>query len=116
MDKCTEPRFQQMIHAFEVGLLTNEDRKAFELHLLDCEACSNEVKSFLPVSGPIRHDPTLRPDEEEVEAIMATDRDEKPVARRKNAKSWPWTARWPKAPSRWRIWPVCSTWTMPDTG
>jgi hypothetical protein len=93
MDNCTEPRFQQMIHAFEVGLLTEEDRKAFELHLLDCDACSDEVRSFLRFSGPIRHDPDLRPDEKEVESIMSTGRDGRPAATRKDAKSRSWTVR-----------------------
>jgi hypothetical protein len=55
MSRCSDPRFEHMIHGFELGLLTENDRLAFETHLLECEHCFKEVQEFLPVSMRLRH-------------------------------------------------------------
>jgi hypothetical protein len=51
-----------MLHGFELGLLSEEDRQAFEEHLLDCDHCYELAKHFLPTSLLLRHDPDLRAD------------------------------------------------------
>jgi anti-sigma factor RsiW len=46
MSKCVDPKLEKMLHHYELGLLSDEDREAFELHLLDCEHCFGRVKKF----------------------------------------------------------------------
>ncbi len=62
MSRCIDPRFENMLHGFELGLLSEEDRLAFEEHLLDCDHCYELAKQFLPVSLLLRHDEDMRAD------------------------------------------------------
>ncbi|HUU44537.1 MAG TPA: tetratricopeptide repeat protein [Acidobacteriota bacterium] len=59
-DDCLDKRFERMIHHYELGLLSEKDRPAFELHLFDCEACYNKVEQFAETAHLIRHDPEVR--------------------------------------------------------
>jgi hypothetical protein len=60
MSRCSKPEFEDMLHAFELGLLKDEDRQRFEEHLLDCESCFERAKEFLPAAILLRHDKSLR--------------------------------------------------------
>lgn len=60
MKKCTDPQFQDMIHGFELGILSEEDRLGFEEHLLDCDFCFDQVRAFLPAALLLRHDREIR--------------------------------------------------------
>jgi len=51
-----------MLHGFELGLLSEEDRLAFEEHLLDCDHCYELARQFLPASLLLRHDEDMRAD------------------------------------------------------
>lgn len=61
MSSCTDKRFRDMRHGYELGLLPPEDERAFEQHLFDCDACFNAVRDFhkasqhLVQSRPVRH-------------------------------------------------------------
>lgn len=54
-----------MIHAFELGLLKEEDRQEFEQHLLKCQSCFEQVKDFLASAQFLRHDPDFKKDASE---------------------------------------------------
>lgn len=45
-DKCNHPEIGKYLHAFELGILPEEKRTAFEEHLLNCSYCFNEVEAM----------------------------------------------------------------------
>jgi anti-sigma factor RsiW len=51
-----------MLHAYELGILEEDDQREFEAHLLVCDQCFERVQAFLPTAALLRHAP-------EVEAI-----------------------------------------------
>jgi len=46
MSKCTDPKTGEFLHAHELNALTEEDTERFETHLLECEHCFEQLKSF----------------------------------------------------------------------
>ncbi len=61
MNRCTDPELGAMLHAWELGMLSDEDRQRFEVHLLQCEACADEASQFTQVGILLRQDPDLKP-------------------------------------------------------
>ena len=57
MSACVDTSLGQMIHNYELGLLTEDDREKFEIHLLECDYCRGLASDFLDVSRVLRHDP-----------------------------------------------------------
>ena len=45
-DDCTNKRFADMLHHYELGMLTDEQRREFELHLLECDYCFGRVEKL----------------------------------------------------------------------
>jgi pentatricopeptide repeat protein len=45
-----------MLHAFELGMLNDEDRRAFQIHLFDCDHCFERAKQFDPTAELMRSD------------------------------------------------------------
>ena len=60
MGECTDKRFQQMLHPYELGILPPDQAEAFELHLYECDACVENVRQFKEASLVIRHDLDVR--------------------------------------------------------
>jgi len=60
MGNCIDPRFEPMIHAYELGTLSDEDRQALELHMLECESCFEAVRGFEKTSRMLKTDPDVR--------------------------------------------------------
>lgn len=56
MNGCGDKRFQNMPWAYQMGLLDDEERRAFELHILECECCRQDLKQFSDVALLIEHD------------------------------------------------------------
>jgi len=46
MAKCTDPDIGQLIHAYELTLLSDEERELFELHYMSCEYCYKKIQDF----------------------------------------------------------------------
>jgi len=46
MSKCTDPKTGEFLHAYELNALSEEDTERFETHLLECEHCFEQLKSF----------------------------------------------------------------------
>ena len=46
MSKCTNPEAGDLLHAYELNALSEEDTERFEIHLLECEHCFEQLKSF----------------------------------------------------------------------
>lgn len=49
-ENCINPKIGSLMHAYELGILTDEDAERFEMHILKCSHCFNEVKDFEPES------------------------------------------------------------------
>lgn len=60
MDKCMDPKIGAFLHAFELGILSQEDNDRFEEHLLKCEFCFNEVKAFNEGTDLLSNDRDIR--------------------------------------------------------
>lgn len=60
MSQCKNKNIGQLIHLYELNLLSEEDRHRFEIHLYECEYCLNSVKEFEKVSGLINTDSDIR--------------------------------------------------------
>jgi hypothetical protein len=45
-DKCTKPELGAMLHAYEMGGLSEDDAERFELHLISCDYCLAEIRNF----------------------------------------------------------------------
>ena len=60
MSPCTEPRFEEMLHDYEIGLLEGDDKRQFEMHLYDCEHCLAEIQEFSEEARMMRQDADVR--------------------------------------------------------
>ncbi|MFC1475822.1 tetratricopeptide repeat protein [Candidatus Zixiibacteriota bacterium] len=59
MSGCHDKRFPDMLWAYEVGLLDDDDRRALELHVLECEYCREDLKQFSRAAQLIKRDPDI---------------------------------------------------------
>ncbi len=39
MSECTNQHYKKLLHAYELGMLDENERRLFEIHLLECEYC-----------------------------------------------------------------------------
>jgi len=60
MSGCTDNRFAQMLYAYELGMLSEEEQRELELHLLECDYCFRSVAEFRQAAGLIKNDPAVR--------------------------------------------------------
>jgi hypothetical protein len=60
MSGCIDQKLGQLLHDFELGLLSEEDNRRFELHLYDCDHCLDQVREFMDVSKILAKDPDAR--------------------------------------------------------
>lgn len=60
MGGCRDKRFADMLYAYELGMLGEEERRELELHLLDCEQCFEDVREFRAAAGLLKHDAEVR--------------------------------------------------------
>lgn len=56
MSECINKRFEDMLHAFELGMLSDKDYNEFQMHLLDCEYCFERARKLEPAAEMIRND------------------------------------------------------------
>jgi tetratricopeptide (TPR) repeat protein len=60
MSGCNDKRFEQMLHAFEIGILTDHDREEFQLHLFDCQHCYEQASRMEEAIALLRTDSDLQ--------------------------------------------------------
>lgn len=60
MSDCTDPRFRQMLYAYELGLLTEAETREMELHLYECEHCFAQVQKFREAAELLRDDKGIK--------------------------------------------------------
>jgi hypothetical protein len=50
MSDCIDKKLGQLLHDYELGLLSDEDSSRFEMHLYECDYCLEQVREFMDVS------------------------------------------------------------------
>lgn len=60
MSACIDTVLGQMIHNYELGLLSEKEREKFEIHLLECDYCRALAGEFLDVSRILKQDPDVQ--------------------------------------------------------
>jgi len=57
---CSDKHFEEMLHAYELGMLSDADREAFELHMMDCRSCFEKAQKMAEAAAMVRRDPDIR--------------------------------------------------------
>ncbi|UCC43838.1 MAG: tetratricopeptide repeat protein [Candidatus Zixiibacteriota bacterium] len=60
MKQCLDKRFEKLLHAYELGILSDEDRADFEIHQMECDYCFEQARQFKDPVYLIEHDPDVR--------------------------------------------------------
>ncbi len=60
MSRCTNTILGDKLYAYEVGMLTDDDRREIEIHLLECPYCHERVLQFQEAATLLRYDPDVR--------------------------------------------------------
>ena len=88
MSRCQDDRFSKMLHRYELDLLSPEERQEFELHLLECEACFEEIQGFREIARHLnRSEAVRRTITDELEAAA-------PSPRRRPEEAIPERSKW----------------------
>jgi hypothetical protein len=90
---CREPGIGALLHAYELDALTEEDRSAFERHLLSCEACFQQVMDFQDPAAILKADPGVRAVIQE--AAASEERRMNLPGRLARLKKYLWPEPWP---------------------
>jgi hypothetical protein len=51
---CTDKKIGKLIGSYELGLLSEEERRQFENHLVECEYCFQSLYQAAPITNSIR--------------------------------------------------------------
>ena len=60
MPDCIDKRFEEMLYAYELGMLSDEDRNAVEMHQMQCESCFKRARQFRDAARMIKVDPAAK--------------------------------------------------------
>jgi len=54
--KCTDQEKAKLIGSYELGLLSREEKERFEAHLLECDACFQDLYELSPAVAMLREE------------------------------------------------------------
>lgn len=60
MSDCIDTRFEQMLYAYEIGMLSDEETTEMELHLCECDSCFQNASEFQNFADLIRKSSKIR--------------------------------------------------------
>ena len=58
--RCIDKRYENMLHAFELGMLSEDDRLEFQVHLLNCRHCFERANNLEAVAELMRSDSEIQ--------------------------------------------------------
>jgi len=90
MSQCSDPEIGDLLHAYEMGGLPEEDLRKFEIHLLSCDYCFEHVKEFMPESALLHLDDEVK--DPIIKAAMAEAESPESLPRKV------WKYLWPDTP------------------
>lgn len=56
MSKCTNEKVGRLLHAYEIGVLSEDLVELVEVHILECDYCMNRIKEFGSVTRMLSED------------------------------------------------------------
>ncbi len=56
-DKCSNEKYGDMLHAYELNLLSESEREEFEIHLIECDICAERVEKMEAALALLQEDP-----------------------------------------------------------
>ena len=59
MSQCIDTQLGDLLYAYELGMLSEDEKRAFEQHLVACEFCSHRAEKNLEAARIIRDDPEI---------------------------------------------------------
>jgi hypothetical protein len=60
MSKCVDTHIGKLLHDYEMGWLSDNERERFEMHLMECPYCFEEVRQFRHAAELLSEDETVR--------------------------------------------------------
>ena len=69
---CTDKNMGVLLHAYELGMLSEKEKDAFEAHLLDCKFCFQQLKEFAPRGTTLTISPEIKKVLDEVHRQQAS--------------------------------------------
>ncbi|MBN2225828.1 MAG: tetratricopeptide repeat protein [candidate division Zixibacteria bacterium] len=60
MSGCIDKRLGNKLYAYELGMLGDQEREEFEIHLLECESCNARARKFQLAGRLLRNDHDVR--------------------------------------------------------
>lgn len=60
MDECREPKYEDMLHAFELGMLSDANREKLEIHLLECDHCFEKANDLRDAAVLLKDDSDVK--------------------------------------------------------
>ena len=60
MAECIDEIIGSMVHAYELGVLNEEDSNLVEIHLIECPYCNQRFLEFVEATEALRSDPRIR--------------------------------------------------------
>jgi tetratricopeptide (TPR) repeat protein len=90
MAECRDKKFKEMLHAYELDLLSKEELASFEMHLIECDYCFEKVQRMEMASRMIRDDSDIRGIVDETIDLedKAKEEETKRIKSRKAGKTW----------------------------
>lgn len=85
MNECIDHSIGDMMHAYELGILSDQDRARFEMHLMECDYCFHRAQSFASEADQLRNRPEMA---EAIGEIIERQPGEKPSPADKKRR-WP---------------------------
>jgi hypothetical protein len=89
MAACTDPSVGDLLHAYEINTLSDDEKDRFEVHLMSCENCLNELHDFSKVTSLLRSDSRAK-------AIFMETEEKRPQTASRLKKLWRYL--WPETP------------------
>lgn len=74
MKECCDKRFEKLLEAYELDMLSESEKQAFEEHLYECEFCFNKVRQFEKAAFFIRKNPEVKKAVQSISERPITDR------------------------------------------
>jgi anti-sigma-K factor RskA len=89
----SEHQMKELAAAYALGSLPGPEREAFEAHLVGCEECRAELRSFGEVAGLLAlAAPAAVPPDSLRERVLAEARRVRPIASPRRGPTWSWLA------------------------
>lgn len=60
MNRCSDERYNKLLSAYELGMLTDEEAQELELHLFDCEYCFEQVIQYDEAVHQLKNNEKIR--------------------------------------------------------